>query len=940
MDDRHERIRELFLGALELPADQRDGFLDDGCGGEADLRAEVQMLIAADEQASEVTRRASTISVVPRFPPGKELAGRFRVVRFIAAGGMGDVYEVEDLELRERVALKTVRPEVVGDPHSLSRFKREIQYAKRVTHPNVCRIHDLGSHREGEVEIAFLTMQLLDGETLSAHLRLAGRMTAKEALPLATQMAEALSAAHDAGIIHRDFKTSNVMLVGSGAARRAVVTDFGLAHSSAPAGDCTLTESGKLVGTPAYMAPEQVMHGVLTPATDVYALGLVMYEMVTGHRPFQGDTPIDMALKRLAEAPLSPSVYAPDLDKRWEGVILRCLEREPARRFQTASEVARALTASSASSQTRTLTRQHAFHFSRRSWVAICSLVFTVAGVGFLGWPLWRPPLSPRRFIPVTNQPGEQLFPTLSPDATHVAYAWEKDGDSDIYVQAVGGGQPVDITPDCKSMDSEPAWSPDGQRIAYRCERDGGGISITAADGSWNRRLTSIGHQPSWSPDGTRLVVATERVADLSGLTAIVSPLSIVDVKDGSVHPLLKGDGFQPSWSPHGKRIAFWTHIEGRRSIKTAAVGSGALSEVVSDNHMNWNPVWSSDGRWIYFLSDRGGSMNLWRIHVDETSGERNGDPEPVILPATYVQHLSISRDGQSIAYVQRTLLANLFRVAFDSGLGKIGIPTQLTFGMRFDSMPGLSADGAMLAFTSGLGKPDQIYIMPSTVAGRLRQITDNTDESVRFMEPRWSPDGNRIAFQSNLPSDTKRLNQIWSIRPDGSDLTQLTHLGQHAISPVWKPDGTELAYSVVGGHSWFLRIATMRAEEFVAPPNRSMQFIAKSWSADGRRIAGTIHRPDGASAGIVVYTPSDRRYEGITSFGSAPVWLKDGVRLLFRRGVSIYLADTRTHLSVPLTLPSSLHPSDTFAVSSDDRWLFVSSSTEQANVWIARNMH
>jgi Tol biopolymer transport system component len=361
---------------------------------------------------------------------------------------------------------------------------------------------------------------------------------------------------------------------------------------------------------------------------------------------------------------------------------------------------------------------------------------------------------------------------------------------------------------------------------------------------------------------------------------------------------------------------------------------------LVSDTHLNWNPVWSADGRWIYFLSDRGGSMNLWRIYVDERSGERNGAPEPVILPATYVQHISVSHDGRSIAYVQKALVANLFRIAFDSDSGRSGIPAPLTFGIRFDSMPSISGDGTMVAFASAGGKPDQICVVPAIGTGPLHQITDNTDTSVRFLEPRWSPDGKRIAFQSNLPGNPRRrVNQIWSIRPDGSDLTQLTHLAQHAVSPVWKPDGSELAYSVVGGHSWFLWIATLRAEELAAPPNGSMQFIAKSWSADGRRIAGTLHRPDGASNGIVVYTISDRRYEAITSFGSAPVWLKDGMRLLFRSGLSLYMEDTRSHLSLPLTLPSSIHVSDTFAISNDNRWLIVSSSTEQANVWVARNI-
>jgi serine/threonine protein kinase len=360
--DRHERIRELFVDAVDLPSQQRGAFLDQACGADADLRAAVERLIAADSSGGRWGR--SDTSDVPRLSPGTELAGRFRVLRFIAAGGMGDVYEVEDLELHEHVALKTIRPEVIGDARVLARFKREIHYAKRVTHPNVCRIYDLGSHREGATQIIFLTMEMLQGETLAECLRSHGRMTPPEALPLIIQMAEALSAAHEAGIIHRDFKTSNVILAGSDKNRKAVVTDFGLACSSVTTDVASLTETGRLLGTLSYMAPEQLTHGEITPATDVYSLGLVMYEMVTGHKPFEGDTPIDSAMKRLSQPPSPPRSYVPGLDSRWEAVILQCLELKPKRRFQRPAEVKQALTSEGASTETLTAIGRRAF--SRR----------------------------------------------------------------------------------------------------------------------------------------------------------------------------------------------------------------------------------------------------------------------------------------------------------------------------------------------------------------------------------------------------------------------------------------------------------------------------------------------------------------------------------------------------------------------------------------------
>ena len=285
----------------------------------------------------------------PTFSPKELVANRYRIVRFIGQGGMGEVYEAEDLELREPVAVKTIRPEIAGDQRAIERFKREIQLARRVTHPNVSRIFDIEHHRTatGE-EVTFLTMELLVGETLSERLHRAGRMSTAEGLPVVTQMAAGLEAAHRAGIVHRDFKSANVVLVPSTpdpGGVRAVVTDFGLARRLAggEASAALATGSGDIIGTPAYMAPEQVKGAEVSAAADIYALGVVMYEMLTGTLPFKGDTPLAAAVRRLEEAPASPRTHVPDLDARWEAVILRCLERDPAERFARAEDVVKVL---------------------------------------------------------------------------------------------------------------------------------------------------------------------------------------------------------------------------------------------------------------------------------------------------------------------------------------------------------------------------------------------------------------------------------------------------------------------------------------------------------------------------------------------------------------------------------------------------------------------
>ena len=289
---------------------------------------------------------------LPRLRPEELLAGRFSIVRFIARGGMGAVYEAEDLSLRSRVALKIIRSALLADASALERFRREVLLARRVGHPNVCHVYEFYDARTAEgVAVHFLTMELLEGETLAHRLRDRGRMSTAEALPLVLQMCDGLEAAHAEGVVHRDFKSSNVLLVqrrgptGDSGSIRAVITDFGIARPIENDGNGGLTGGAGMIGTPEYMAPEQVTGGTISPATDLYALGVVLYEMVTGELPFTGETPLAAAAKRIQEPPRPPHTVLPGLDRRWSEVILRCLAREPDRRFRSAAEVRAALLA-------------------------------------------------------------------------------------------------------------------------------------------------------------------------------------------------------------------------------------------------------------------------------------------------------------------------------------------------------------------------------------------------------------------------------------------------------------------------------------------------------------------------------------------------------------------------------------------------------------------
>jgi serine/threonine protein kinase/Tfp pilus assembly protein PilF len=346
---RWTRLKELFANARSLDPAERRRMLEEACAGDPDLRAEVEQLLgnydAAVQFFAKFPHLAGAVHDLPSahtFMPGDTIAGRFRVVNVLGQGGMGDVYEVEDLTLNhEHSALKILRARGVGDEESIHRIARELQLARTITHVNVCRVHDVGQHQTGDGgSITFFTMELLRGETLASRLR-AGRLTMAEALPLVRQMVMALDAAHTVDVIHGDFKPANIMLaVERNGSQRVVVTDFGLARWNPVATALVTRTQGSLGGgTPAYMAPEQLQRRPITAATDIYALGIVLYQMVTGGYPFDAASTLELALDKLRGVPNLEGEHASALNSRWQTAIAGCLEPSPAKRYHSALDV-------------------------------------------------------------------------------------------------------------------------------------------------------------------------------------------------------------------------------------------------------------------------------------------------------------------------------------------------------------------------------------------------------------------------------------------------------------------------------------------------------------------------------------------------------------------------------------------------------------------------
>src|SRR5437016_1635725 len=404
---------------------------------------------------------------------GQVVAGRFRILRFISSGGMGEVFEAWDSELGEMVALKTIRPEIASFPSIIDRFKQEVRQARGISHVNVCRVYEVFNHVQDSGEhIWFLSMELIAGKTLAEHIRQHGPIPSTRALDLVIQMVAGLAAAHEHGVVHRDFKSNNVMLVDSAARKtRAVITDFGLSLRVATGHSADREQLN--VGTPRYMAPEQVHNGAVGFATDQYALGVVICEMLTGECPVRPDPALGI---NKAILPVGRRWSA-----RWESVIRRCLEFRPEDRFPHDRDVASALIP---------------VRRAKIPWIIAAAAMLTLV-LGFV--TLRARQVGDRVEAASQLTPDTDLTsrPSLSRDGTMVAYSSDRAeaGNLDIWVQRLPSGVPKRLTTS-PAEDVDPNLAPDGSAVVFRSERDGGGIYIIDGAGGQERLLAQHGRNP------------------------------------------------------------------------------------------------------------------------------------------------------------------------------------------------------------------------------------------------------------------------------------------------------------------------------------------------------------------------------------------------------------------------------------------------------------
>ena len=808
------------------------------------------------------------------------LGSAYRIERELGQGGMATVYLAEDLKHQRKVAVKVLRPELAA-ALGADRFTREIRIAARLQHPHILPLLDSGE-AEG---FLYYVMPYVDGQSLRDRIAREGELPVHEAVRLLVEVVDALAFAHSQGVVHRDIKPDNILLSG----RHALVMDFGVAKAVSEAtGRQTLTTAGVAIGTPAYMAPEQATADPnIDHRVDIYAVGVMAYELLTGRTPFAGLTPQQMLAAHVTETPAAMTRYRPSLSPALSSIVMRCLAKHPADRWQTAQELLSQLeplvTPSGGVTPTETrpvpaVTRPPARRATATK-IAIGVALLALAATGLVLARRRPADLVLGRRTQVTLDPGLELDPALSPDGKLVAYAAGPSGAGKIMVRQLDGGGMIPVTTGVQGDLRRPQWTPDGARIAFQSPR---GIEIVSALGGKPRLLVESPKPDSasdlaWAPDGRRFVY---RLGD---------SLYVRGLESGTPRKLVGSrEVFAPSWSPDGRWIAYVSgnplYVYGPRSqlgnlapsaIFVVPADGGTPVQVAGENSLNLSPIWLPAGRQLLFVSNRDGGRDVYRLSL--TSSGKPEAPPQRLTTGLNAATISLTPDGSRLAYSAFTQIANVWSLpipkgapvsassakpvttgnqiiesydvspdgkwlAYDtdrngnSDLYRVplagGEPEQLTNDPADDFQPDYSPDGREIGFHTFRSGTRDLYVMPAA-GGEQRPVVATPAQE---RDAGWSSDGHQMCFASDA---TGRF-EVYTIARLGGGWTkpvQLTRSG--GIFPFWSPDGRNIVYS------WNQGVEIVPAGGGVPTPlpmkgplaGRQSDAFAYAWAADSRHV-------------------------------------------------------------------------------------------------------
>jgi serine/threonine-protein kinase len=833
-------------------------------------------------------------------PTGTQL-GPYEIVAPIGAGGMGEVYRARDTRLDRTVAIKVLPQHLADTPEARQRFEREARAVSALNHPHICTLHDVGSQDGTE----FLVMEYLEGETLAARLE-KGPLPLAQVLQYGIQIADALDKAHRQGIIHRDLKPGNIMLTKSG----AKLLDFGLAKAALPlAAGATLTatvtrttpvtQQGTIVGTFQYMSPEQVEGKEVDGRSDIFSLGAVLYEMVTGRRAFPGKSQLSVASAILEKDPEPISTLQPMTPPALERAVKRCLAKEPDDRWQTARDLLLELkwVAEGGSHVTLSPTgpAKGVRPLGRRAVILTFGTLLLVAAIASLAmWDLKPTPPRPVSRTVITLPPGQRLggldqaAVALSPDGTHLVYVATQGGTQQLYLRAMDSLE-AKLIPGTEGA-TEPFFSPDGRWLGFFAGQKlkrvslSGGAALTLGDAPFPGGA-------SWSSHGM-----------IAFAPSVGSALQQVPDGGGTPQPLThleKGEVSQrwPEFLPDGKAVLFtaaptnasWANAQ----VAVQSVGTGERQNLIKEAT---HPRYAVSGQLIYA---QGGS--LMAVPFDLQRLAVTGAAVPVVesvlqSPSSGAAQYSFSATG-SLVYISGGVEADQRSLVW---VTRNGTEQPVTAPARAYVFPRLSPDGRRV----GVGITEQETQVWLYDLAR-ETLTRFTFEGNVNLNAAWTPDGKRIAFQSNKEGP---LNLFWQ-RADGSGgLERLTTSEYNNFPISWSPDGQLLAFVEVnpttGYDIWVLQLSDRKAQPFLRTPfNESVP----RFSPDGRWLAYVSNESGRWEVYVLAYPGPGGKWQISTEGGTEPVWNSNGRELFYRSGDKMMAVDIATQPSFTAGKPRVL---------------------------------